>query len=203
MPRLNLGFKNRLYLFALFAGLTAPLGVARAHCDAMNGPVVQAAQEALESGDFSTIAIWVGEQQTDELRQKFEQTRAVYQLGEKPQELAKDYFYEVAVRLHRQAEGMCYEGLRPARPLPKDLAVAEEALDKGSPEAVVALLSQRVQQKVNRLLNEVVAAEKKKNQSIEAGREWVDAYVRYVTFVHGLDQAIEAGPEHGLGPHEE
>lgn len=39
-----------------------------AHCDTESGPVAVAARQALETGKFDTIAIWVGEKQGKKLR---------------------------------------------------------------------------------------------------------------------------------------
>ena len=38
-----------------------------------------------------------------------------------------------------------------------------------------------------------------KGENVEAGREWVDAYVKYVIYVNGLYKTIQAGPAHGVG----
>jgi len=36
-----------------------PIGVAYAHCDGMDGPVIKAAQQALVSADVNLVLIWV------------------------------------------------------------------------------------------------------------------------------------------------
>lgn len=43
------------------------------------------------------------------------------------------------------------------------------------------------------------AKTKYKGESVEAGREWVEAYVKYIIHVHGLYERIQSGPEHGIG----
>lgn len=183
---------------ALTAGLLAPLPAA-AHCNRMNGPVVQSAEQALETGDFSKVAIWVAKEQADELRQKFEQSLAVYKTGGDARDLAQNYFYSNTVRLHRLSEGMSYEGLEPAQPLPRQLALAEESLDTTDPKAVISYLSDQMAQKVEDLHQQVIEAARTKDESVEAGRAWADAYVRYIVFVNSLDGAIAAGPAHGVG----
>ena len=44
-------------------------------------------------------------------------------------------------------------------------------------------------------------AEKKKhaNDNVEAGREFVEAYVEYVHFVEGIHNMVAKGPAHDLG----
>lgn len=181
---------------ALVLGAPAPL---LGHCDSMNGPVVQAAEEALRTGEVSEVTIWVGDDQEAELTEAFEKTLRVRKLGTEAKELADRYFYETAVRLHRQAEGMPYAGLKPAAPMPADIHAAEKALDEGSAKPVTDLLVSEIREKVGERFDQAVAAQKRKGESLEAGRRWVDAYVKYVVYVHGLHQAIQAGPAHGVG----
>ncbi len=48
---------------------------ALAHCDRINGPVAKDAVEALKQNDFSAVQIWVGEDQEEELRTRFDEAR--------------------------------------------------------------------------------------------------------------------------------
>ncbi|MBD3375220.1 hypothetical protein GF406_09305 [candidate division KSB1 bacterium] len=122
-------------------------------------------------------------------------------MGEKAKALAERFFVETSVRLHREAEGMPYTGLKPAQPLPAYIAKAEKALETGDPEPVLDFLSGELQHNVQKWFQQSYAAKQTYNrtESIEAGRQWVDAYVKYVIYVHGLYKAIQAGPEHGIG----
>lgn len=185
----------------LAAGTTFLLGPARharAHCDTLEGPATVAAREALETGEFKPIQVWVDEAGEKELRDKFRQSRQVRELGGEARELADLYFIETAVRLHRQAEGMPYTGLQPAREHP-DIHAAEEALETGNIKPVIELLASELRTQVNKWFEKARRARQDRGQSVQAGREYVDAYVQYVVYVHGLHQKIQAGPEHGVG----
>jgi len=177
----------------------AMTGSAYGHCDSMNGPVVVAAQAALKTGDFSKVQIWVGEDQEAELKQVFQKCLHVRQLGDEAKELANRYFFETAVRLHRQAEGMPYTGLKPAGPMPADIQAAEKALETGDSEVVTKLLVAQLQEQVDTWFKKALSARANRDQSVEAGRRWVDAYVKYVVYVHRLYQIIQADPAHGVG----
>lgn len=48
-----------------------------AHCDGLDGPVVQAAQEAIATGDVNPVLIWVQKKDEAEIRQAFTQAQAV------------------------------------------------------------------------------------------------------------------------------
>ena len=187
--------------FALLSFLAPVSGPPRAlaHCDTESGPVAVDARRALENEDFEAVAVWVGEKQHEELLSAFDQAMAVYGMGGEAKALAERYFMETAVRLHRAAEGMGYTGLKPARPLPADIAAAEKALETGSLEPVSDMLTTEIQKKLQHLFEKVRKAGRNKDKSLEAGRKWADAYVKYVTYVHGLYKSIKAGPAHGVG----
>ncbi|MDA3877611.1 MAG: DUF6448 family protein [Halothiobacillus sp.] len=181
---------------ALFGGWS---GIAWAHCDTESGPVAVDARKALETGKFVPVAIWVGEDQNDELHSAFVQCLPVYQMGGKAKALAERYFMDTAVRLHRQAEGLPYTGLKPAQPLPADIATAERALDTGDLQPVSNLLQTELGKKLTTVFDEARKARINKDKNLTAGREWADAYVKYVIYVHGLYKTIQAGPKHGVG----
>jgi hypothetical protein len=48
-----------------------------AHCDGMDGPVVKAAQKALETGNVNLVLIWVQKKDEDEIKKAFQKTLAV------------------------------------------------------------------------------------------------------------------------------
>ncbi len=169
------------------------------HCDRVNGPVASDARKALETGKFAPVAIWVGKDQNEELRTTFDQCLPVYKMGGKAKSLAERHFMETAVRLHRQAEGFPYTGLKPEKPLPADIAAAERALETGDLQPVSKLLQAEIDKKLTKVFNQARKARENKGKNISAGREWADAYVKYVIYVHGLYKTIQAGPKHGVG----
>jgi hypothetical protein len=171
----------------------------QAHCDRINGPVATDARMALETGDLSHALIWVTDQQAEELKSTFEQSLNVYTKGNKSQELAERYFMSETVRLHREAEGMPFTGLKPAQPSSKDIQIAEQALASGELAPVTDMLANEIRQKTYELYTRAKETQSKKGDSVEAGRAWVDAYVKYIEYVHSLYQNIQAGPAHGVG----
>lgn len=170
-----------------------------AHCDRKNGPVAVAAKEALKTEDFSKVVIWVGEEQEEELKKKFNESLSVYQKDGDSKELAKEYFMETAVRLHRAAEGMPFTGLKPAQPAAKDIKVAEKALKTGNLDPVMDMFSNKLENKTQKWFQKALKAKKNKDNSVKAGREWTDMYVKYIVYLHKLYVKIEQGPPHGVG----
>lgn len=194
--------KAAVFIMAVLGGLATLAVITRtvqAHCDTESGPVAVAAPEALQTGQFEPIAIWVGPEQGPELRRKFRQALAAYKMGGAAKELAQDYFVSESIRLHRAAEGMSFTGVKPAQPLPSDIAAAEKALETGDVSLITEPLKAEVEKNVTRWFEQARRAREHKDESVEAGREYVDAYVKSVIYVHGLHGTIQAGPAHGVG----
>lgn len=189
----------RKTILLLVAACFLPAG-AWAHCDRVDGPVAAAAREALQARQPAKILAWVGAEQDKELRAAYDLALQAREQGGAAADLAERYLVDTAIRLHREAEGLPFDGVKPATsPMPQDITVAEEALAKGQVDGVVALLNEDLSHQVRQLFEAVKSQQAERDRSLEGGRRWVDAYVRYVAFVHGMHAAIEAGPEHGVG----
>ena len=103
---------------------------ALAHCDRLDGPVVTAARHALEKNDVTGVLIWVQKKDEAGIRQAFERTVAVRQLGSRARDLADMCFFETLVRVHRAGEGAPYTGLKPAaQDLEPAISGADRALE--------------------------------------------------------------------------
>lgn len=130
--------KFRKTLVAAFS-LAAVLGwaaPAQAHCDTLDGPVVSAARQALDTGNVKLALVWVQEKDEAELRQAFQKASAARKSGGAAQELADRYFFETLVRVHRAGEGAPYTGLKPAGEIEPPIAAADKALASGQLQPV-------------------------------------------------------------------
>jgi hypothetical protein len=169
----------------------------QAHCDGMDGPVVKAAQAALESGNVNHALIWVQKNDEPEIRRAFERTLAVRKLSSDGKALADQYFFETLVRIHRAGEGEPYTGLKPAgRDLGPAIPAADAALARGSAEGVVELLTHAVQHAV---VGQFEAARSKREFSadnVTAGRDYVAAYVTFLHAVERMHQATQPRAGH-------
>ena len=190
---------SRLIAVAVGVGLSA-LAPARAlaHCDGLDGPVVKAAQRALETRNPALVLIWVQEQDEPEIRKAFEQTLAVRALSSQARELADRFFFETLVRVHRAGEGAPFTGLKPAgRDLGPAIPAADEAVRVGSVEPVRQLLTVAIQERLRHQFGEVMATKTFAPDDVAAGREYVKAYVEFIHFVERLyDSAMKAPHGH-------
>jgi hypothetical protein len=178
------------------AALLLGSGTASAHCDGLDGPVVGAARQALDSGNISRALIWVQKNDEAEIRDAFEHARAVRKLGPDAKHLADSHFFETLVRVHRAGEGAPYTGLKPAgRDLGPAVPAADKAIETGSVEPVVKLLTEAVRKSVHEQFDEAAAGRKFRADDVEAGRKHVAAYVEYVHHVERIYDATRA-PAH-------
>ena len=166
------------------------------HCDGMDGPVVKAAQAALAKGDVNLVLIWVQAQDEAEIRKVFAKTLAVRKLHSEARELADLYFFETLVRLHRAAEGAPYTGLKPSgRDLGPAIPAADEALETGSVDDLVTLITSESAHGIRERFQKVAAAKKFRAEDVDAGRAYVKAYVEFVHYVEGLHQSVQLGSD--------
>ena len=157
---------------------------ALAHCDALDGPVVKAAQRALETRNPALVLIWVSEKDEAEIRHAFEQTLSVRQLSPQARELADRFFFETLVRVHRVGEGASFTGLKPAgRDLGPAIPAADEAVRVGSVEPVRRLLTDAIQDRLREQFAELTATKTFASDDIAAGRAFVKAYMEFMHFV--------------------
>jgi hypothetical protein len=170
---------------------------ALAHCDGVDGPVVKAAQRALETRNPAFALIWVQETDEREIQTAFEQTLAVRGLTPQAKELADRFFFETLVRVHRAAEGAPFTGLKPAgRDLGPAIPAADEAIRVGSVEPVRRLLTGLVEERLREQFGEAMAVQTFKANDLAAGRTYVKAYVEFIHLVERLYDSTMKAP-HG------
>lgn len=168
---------------------------ALAHCDTTGGPVIPEAKAALEKGDVTPILKWVKKDNEAEIKAAFAKAVAVRSKGPEAKELADQYFLETLVRLHRAGEGAPYTGIKD-KPVEPIVAMADKALADGSAEEMTKKISGHMSEAIKEKFNKVVEARKNKDKSVEAGREFVEAYVTYMHYVEGLHTAIMSAGDH-------
>ena len=185
---------------ALGPGAGLLLLAAFGHCDTLDGPVIGLARKALETGNVNLVLPWVRAEDEPEIRHAFEHARAVRKLGTEARQLADQHFFETLVRIHRASEGAPYTGLKPAGlDLGPAVPAADKALEDGSIEKVVKLITDAVREGVYRHFHAAYHRRKFDANDVAAGRDYVAAYVPYVHYVEGLwDAATGARGHHAV-----
>jgi hypothetical protein len=169
----------------------------------MDGPVVKAARAALQTGELKPVLQWVKEPGEPEVRAAFGKTLVVRDLGPAARELADRYFFETVVRVHRAGEGAPYTGLKPAgTPLSPAVVAADQALETGSVDELVAAITKHVEAGLRGRFAEAIERRRHGDESVEAGRKWVEAYVEFVHYAEGVHEAAAGqGGHDGSGDH--
>lgn len=173
-----------------------------AHCDALDGPVVVDARHALESGELAPVLKWVAPEGEAEVRHAFELALAVRDQGPEARELADRHFYETLVRVHRAMEGEPYTGLKPAGSVTEPAIVgADRALRTGSVDELVSLVLKDAEAGLRERFRHAVEAQRHAGESVEAGREFVAAYVELIHYAKRLHEDALTDAAHGGAPH--
>ena len=167
-----------------------------AHCDTLDGPVVKTARAALEKGDVTPLLKWVRAENEEEIRQAFQQTLTVRGKGPEAKELADRYFFETLVRIHRAGEGAPYTGLKPGEAVDPAVALADKALESGSVDELVEVLTKAMANGIRERFAHARDTLQHTDESVTAGREFVEAYVVFTHYVEGLHGLIKSGAAH-------
>ena len=168
------------------------------HCDTMDGPVVTAAKLALKLKKVNLILPWVPKDAENELRDAFDKTLKVRENGKLEAELADNWFFETAVRLHREGEGKGFNGLKPAGldwgPIvPK----ADKAIETGDPKEVIEFILKTAEKELNERFEKAMSKKDYDENNIDDAREFVHAMLGFVLYSHHLYKFIISKEEHG------
>jgi len=169
---------------------------ANAHCDTLDGPVVESARHALTTGDVTPLPKWVSIDDEQLIRTAFQNTMEVRKLGGQAQKLADMYFFETLVRIHRAGEGASYTGLKPGTEVDPAIDLADKALESGSVDKLVGVLTDATAKGIRERFDRALEKRKHIDESVNAGREFVEAYVIFTHYVEGLHAFVKGGTEH-------
>lgn len=190
------GFAAVLFVDSKFAPFFLPLVFA--HCDTLDGPVVKTAKTALEKGDVTPILKWIKKENEKEIKSLFQKTLVVRSKGKEAQELADMYFFETLVRIHRAGEGAPYTGLKPAGDVEPAVLEADKALEIGSVDNLVRLVTDASAKGIRERFRKAYEAKKHADHNVEAGREFVEAYVQFTHYVERLHTDAASESNHHL-----
>lgn len=167
---------------------------AAAHCDTLDGPVIQDARKAIEAKDITPILKWVKPKDEKAVRAAFNKVIA----GKvKNHEAAENSFFATLIKIHRIGEGAPFSGLKPAGTVEPAVAEADKALASGSSDTLVKLVTDDIAAGIKTRFEHAAATYKHKDESVALGREFVEAYVAYTHYVERLHQDATGKDSHG------
>jgi len=165
---------------------------ARTHCDSEDGPIIPLIRSSLDSGDITPLLKWLRPDDEREITDLFAQVRALRGQSEEAREIADRLFIETFVRLHRAGEGAGFTGIKPAGTTPLIFAELDEALESGSVEPLADKIAAEVRASIVARFDRALELSKHQDETVEAGREFVEAYITYMHFVEGLHGYLTA-----------
>jgi hypothetical protein len=158
---------------------------------------------ALETGDIDAVLIWVQDEHEAEVLNAFDRSVEVRALGDAATELADMYFFETVVRLHREGEGAPYTGLKPAgTDIGPAIPAADHALESGSLNDVMELLTGTVRAGVNEHFGDALSKRDFSSSDVAAGRMYVASYVEYIHYVERIYDAATSPAAHHFPEHD-
>lgn len=165
-------------------------GTAVAHCDALDGPVINEARTALSSGDITHVLKWIPAEDEARIVAVFDKAVEVRQNGDNAQELADRQFFTELVEVHRASEGAPFTGIKPAGEIDPAVQLADRALEEGEIDAFLARIVDKFEQNARSAFEATLAAKQQAGDSPEQGREFVDHYVQYVHYLEDVHNVI-------------
>ena len=111
------------------------------------------------------------------------------------------YFFETLVRIHRAGEGAPYTGLKPAgRDLGPAIPLADQAIATGNVEPLAKLLADELRTGLTKAHALASKAQNYRTADVEAGRDFVRAYVEFIHYVERLyESATQPAAGHSEG----
>jgi len=167
--------------------------ICEAHCDTMDGPVVQAAQKALETKNINLILIWIPPENEAEIQDIFQKTLNIRELSPEARELADRLFFETLVRLHRAGEGAPFTGLKPAGSESSPaIQAADQAIHTGEIQNLLEQITDIVVQGIKKHFQQVKVHRDFPSDDIPAGRKYIASYVEFIHYVERIFKAASA-----------
>lgn len=165
-----------------------------AHCDTLDGPVIQDARKAIAAKDVTPVLKWVKPRDEKAVRSAF---RKVLAAKGHSVEAAENEFFRTLIKLHREGEGATFKGLQPAGAVEPAVAEADKALKSGSADSLVNLVTSEVASGIKERFDRAASAYRHKDESVAQGREFVEAYVEFTHYVERLHMDASGKAAHG------
>lgn len=190
---------NKLRIIAFSILMSFICTCAFAHCDTMDGPVVKDAKLALEKSDVTPVLKWVKKEREAEVIVAFEKALGERKANPEAKEKADMEFFATLIRIHREGEGAGFEGVKPSGSgIEPAIIEADKALEEGTPDNLIKLITDDASSGIKERFDKALEKKKHKDESVEEGREFVEAYVEFTHYVEKLHNDILGKvPSHG------
>ena len=182
---------SEIRLISIFIVLLLILStnVTFAHCDTMDGPLIKDARLAIAQNNINYALKWVSSKNEAEIKDAFKLMMKVRETGPEGKELAEKYFFETLVRIHRTGEGMPYTGIKPSgTPIDEKIMAADKSIESGNLSPLKDIISKEKLAELTMRFNKVMSLKNFDVNNVEAGREYIEAYVLFFKFAEGEEK---------------
>ena len=183
---LNRILKIRFLSLLFFSILLFSSEVTFAHCDTMDGPLIADARKAMGQNNVNYVLKWVSAANESEIRVAFNLVMKVKGLSPEAKELSEKYFFDTLVRIHRAGEGMPFTGVKPSgTPIDEKVLAADKSIEIGNLSPLKDKVSKDDIPELKKLFDKVMSLKNFDVNNVEAGREYIEAYVQFFKFAEG------------------
>lgn len=175
---------------------------ANAHCDTMDGPTVIDGQKAMKENNINYALKWVQPNSEKELKEAFNLSMKVKDLSPESKQIAEKYFFGELVRIHRQGEGAPYTGVKPTgTTIDKKVLAADKSIEIGNLSPLENLIEKDKKAELKKRFDQVMALKNFDINNVDAGREYIEAYVKFFKFAEGEEDHTHAKEVHDKKAH--
>lgn len=183
---------SNIFILSVLLGLGIVFSVF-AHCDTVNGPVVNDAKQALEKANADIVLKWVREQDEDKIKKAFNETLEKRKQHPEDKGDIDMSFYEEVVKLHRAGEGVEYSGIKTGEIKINPITeIADAAFAKSDAEELIKMFPESARADIQNGFDKVMEKKKHMNENIAAGREYVASYVEFMHHIESIYGAENA-----------
>lgn len=198
------GLKNKLTALIIFSVSLFSSVLTYAHCDTMEGPLITDAKKAISQNNVNIVLKWVPAASEAEIKDAFSQTMKVRVLNNDARDLADKYFFDTLVRIHRNGEGVAFTGVKPVgSPIDKKVKAADKSIEAGNLAPLKGLVPKDDMPELTERFEKVMSLKNFDDNNVEAGREYIEAYVQFFKFAegeaaHATEGGAHSNPSHHL-----
>ena len=164
----------------------------------MEGPTVADGFKAMDTNNINYVLKWVQPKYEKEITEKFNLSMKVKDLSPNAKVLAEQYFFSELVRVHRAGENAPFDGLKPyGTPIDEKVKAADKSIEVGNLSPLEGLLEKEKMPELKERFERVMSLKNFDVNNVEAGREYIEAYVMFFKFAEGEEEHHGAVEGHG------
>jgi len=194
---LKRGLKNKLKALIIFSVLLFSSILTFAHCDTMEGPLITDAKKAISMNNVNIVLKWIPVASEAEIKNAFSQIMKVRVLNDDAKDIADKYFFDTLVRIHRTGEGVAFTGVKPVgAPIDEKVKAADKSIEVGNLTPLKGLVAKDDMPELKERFEKVMLLKNFDINNVEAGREYIEAYVQFFKFAEGEETHVSEGCGH-------